>query len=196
MFDFDSTGIDLFDDESLLKKSGAPQAKQPGGKNYDFSPLVKDGYNPIDIASNWVDGFKLGLNHIKTKIKDDEETQYLASQPIVNLSEQDKQKVYDYALKEKNKSFLGNIAETTVESFVKAGDNIANLDFYKPEQGIIDIVKRGDLDTFEKFRESGKTVFDVAYKNTIGNFDGEEYMQITGDMAFAASEKIKNAINS
>lgn len=167
MFDFDSTGIDLFDDESLLQKSGVTDTKQPGGKKYDFSPLVKDGYNPIDIASNWVEGFKNGVNHIKRKIQDDEEMQYLSDQSIVNLSEQDKQRVYDYALKEKNKSLLGNIAETTVESFVKAGENIANLDFYKPEQGIIDIVKRGDLDTFEKFRESGKTVFDVAYKNTI-----------------------------
>jgi hypothetical protein len=57
-------------------------------------------------------------------------------------------------------------------------------------------VKRGDLDTIEKFRESGKVVLDVAYKNTIGNFDTQEYLQITGDMAFAASEKIKNGINT
>jgi hypothetical protein len=70
----------------------------------DFN--LETGYNPINLASNWVDGFKLGLNHIKTKIKEDEENQYLASQPITTLSEQDKKRVYDYAQKEKSKSLL------------------------------------------------------------------------------------------
>lgn len=52
-----------------------------------------------------------------------------------------------------------------------------------------------EIDNLDKLESSLKVITDVAYNNTVGNFDKEEYMQITGEYANSAAEKIKTSFD-
>ena len=100
--------MDILTDMDLLKKSVGPSvATTPTPVN---TPTKSEGYfernnyNPINMGMEWGESFKLGWNHIKVKMQEDDELKQLSTFPISDLSKTDQERVYNYALKEKEYS--------------------------------------------------------------------------------------------
>jgi len=204
--EIDTTGMDLLTNEGIVEKSlgKLPVSETPKTPNVTQESegfLKRNSYNPVNMWMEWAESFKLWWNHIKVKMQEEDELKELSKYPISDLSKTDQERVYKYAQDKKQydskilSPLWEDIRDSVVESFVRAWENIKWFELYRPDEGIIDIMQRWDLDNIDKLESSIKVLWDVAYQNIAGNFDKETYMQVTGEYANSAAEKIKSSLN-
>lgn len=97
--------MDILTDTAILEKSlgtSVPDTQSASAVTQDSENfLQRNSYNPVNMGMEWAENFKLGWNHIKEKMREEDELEQLSQMPLTQLSKTDQERVYKYAIDKK-----------------------------------------------------------------------------------------------